>query len=224
MKERPIIYSGPMVRATLNGSKTQTRRLRGLEKVNESPDDWRFERFDRWVEFSDGVSRAAFVNYGTGEALYLKCPYGQPGDLLWVRETWQVRDGGGYYTKADLKLHYTDHPQCGVLWEKDQPPTRAWWRSPIFMPRWASRINLRLTDVRVQRVQDIGEEDAAAEGVFSLDDEFTLQAARLAVHEGRDCVEAVDYFRHLWDSINAKRGHPWAQNDWVWALTFEVAG
>ena len=160
MKERPIIFSGPSVRAILDGRKTQTRRI---------------------VKAPKGMS-AEFAGVD------FACPYGCPGDRLWVRET------HSFYDRECRKPYY----QADIDdWEPGG------WRSPIFMPRWASRITLEITDVRVQRVQEITEAEAKAEGVHCA----VNGSNRLA-------------FATLWDSVNAKRGFSWADNLWVWAITF----
>jgi hypothetical protein len=117
----------------------------------------------------------------------LRCPFGQPGNSrLWVRETWLKTTGGTIWYRADGHDIAKGH-----------------WRPSIFMPRWACRLVLELTAVRVERVQDITVPDALAEGI----QHSTMNAP------------AVE-FRWLWDSINAKRGYSWASNPWVWVLTF----
>ena len=125
----------------------------------------------------------------------LKCPYGAPGDRLWVRETWDT-DGKTIAYRATTPETTTD-------------PEPMRWRPSIHMPRWASRLTLAVTSVRVERVQEITEADARAEGIepqrsdYSGEDSNSLQ------------------FRDLWDSINAARGYGWAVNPWVWVVEFE---
>lgn len=184
-RARPIIFSAPMVRAILADEKTQTRRvcsgnwLRCLD-----PDD----EDDRWTAT-------------------LACPYGWPGDRLWVRETLYTSDGDVFYRADDLAV------DCD-----DQPETDHWKLSgqtipSIFMPRWASRITLEITDVRVQRLQAISEADAQAEGVTA--------ALFAQLWPSLPLPPAADHaFAHLWDSINAKRGFGWDANPWVWAISF----
>jgi hypothetical protein len=181
-KERPIIFSGPMVRAILDGSKTQTRRVMKPQPLSAGP----------------GV-----------------CPYGRIGDRLWVRETWNTVNPEGEPTsilyKADGSVMYRPFPSAEAGWKAEQDAESLdaqRWNTPIFMPRWASRITLEVTDVRVERVQEISEEDAKAEGVKPDPNE------RPYVEDFRED------FEHLWDSINAKRGHSWESNPWVWAITF----
>jgi hypothetical protein len=172
MKERPILFSGPMVRAILDGRKTQTRR------AIRPPMPWR----DGW-----GV--------GLGE---YNCPYGQPGDRLWVRETWapkQWEKGACYRATGDL----LDTGHCQ-------------WRPSIHMPRWASRITLEVIGVRVERLQDISEADAEAEGCEPLPMCGGPEVG------GYNCYQSG--FELLWGSINGKLA-PWSSNPWVWVVEFQ---
>lgn len=132
------------------------------------------------------------------------CPYGRAGDRLWVRETWAW--------SGDKTVAEAERIAQGEVWYRTDP---RWtnpairWRSPIHMPRWASRLTLEITEVRVQRVQEISEEDAKAEGA--------------PFDAGGNEELGVGYrigFCRLWDSLNAKRGYSWESNPWVWALTF----
>ena len=179
--ERPILFSAPMVRAILAGTKTQTRRM-----VNA-----------KWSA---------------------RCPYGQPGDRLWVRETWQAVNGN------DRARHIVTHPRPDRGWLEyaatprlDEPAYK--WRPSIFMPRWASRITLEVTGVRVQRLHDISEADARAEGIdFDPGEGGTFHVAGLA---GCGSDSAVDAYRKLWEAINGLRS--WAANPWVWVVEFKNA-
>lgn len=139
------------------------------------------------------------------------CPYGKVGDRLWVRETWGTGcrphpylgwvDGIEY--KADeAYLDGIESLPLNVIDDQDLDKYSDGWHSPMFMPRWASRITLEITDIRVERVQDITEADAIAEGVESFN--------------------AVASYSYLWNSLNAKRGYPWEKNPRVWVLTFKV--
>src|SRR5262245_50360133 len=147
MKERPILFSGEMVKAILDGRKTQTRRL--IMHQGRPLDDFAFYEVD-----GDEVR--------TESGKQLKCKYGQPGDRLWVRETWRVFGGHQY--------EYQQH-QPSVLYRADFDlfDEEGAWRPSIFMPRWASRITLEITKVRVERLDGISEEDAMAEGVQSTE-------------------------------------------------------
>lgn len=185
MNQRPIVFSSEMIRAILDGRKTQTRRL----MRNQPPTEFKFVGKEtgvhyRWRGYSDFYeSEANFT---------VKCPYGQPGDELWVRETlW--RNGGYVATDKPLIAHN------GKI-------------SAIFMPRLDSRITLKITEIRAERVQWITEDDAKAEGAI-------LEGWKI---DGRMLATRIQYFKELWDSINAKRDYPWDSNPWVWVVAFEV--
>lgn len=223
MKKRPILFSGPMVRAILEGRKTQTRRVAKVfdihRKMKGAPVQWagavhpaRESGFVSWYPGNhQGLPEFTQKQYAKG----FECPYGKPGDRLWVRETWQVRDETSYYTKADNKRHHTTHPGCAEVWEKTQPPEACpAWRSPLFMPRWASRITLEITGVRVERLQDISEADARAEGI-------RYHEASKTYGEGLCFGTATAAFQHLWDRINGK-AHPWQSNPWCWVVAFRL--
>ena len=154
-----------------------------------------------------------------------------PGDLLWVKETWQVATGA---RSGDLgaAVRYREDNSIQACWMPASKPlplglTFARWRSPLFMPRWASRLTLRITDVRVQRVQEISEDDAIAEGAQHYPDIPTgiLQHSRWSMFEPSstdDCLGTARHaFGNYWDHIHAKRA-PWSSNPWVWAISFEV--
>ena len=186
-REHPILFSGPMVRAILDGRKTQTRRV-----VKPQPDV---------SEGYGGCTRLMFKKRN-GEALLnealnapspllypLLCPYGDVGDRLWVRETWSMGGNGPFFkaTDSDGTVHVA-------------------WRPSIHMPRWASRLSLEVTGVRVERVEDITEDDALAEGCFN--------------EKENDGELPSQVYRRLWNSLNAKRGFGWDVNPWVWVISF----
>lgn len=198
MKERPIIFSTPMVRAILEGRKTQTRRVIKL-KPHSTGHEGHAPFYDkytaRWV-FTAGWGLAV-------EQRHIKCPYGWIGDRLWVRETW-------------TDLWVSDWDVGDIVYKASCPEgvSIARWKPSIHMPRWASRILLELTDVRVERLQEIRHTDIWAEGIGDCTDP---EYGRTPYHYGRDKAN----FEHLWDSLNAKRGLGWGSNPWVWALTFK---
>lgn len=208
VKERPILFSGPMVRAILDGRKTQTRRVVKLPKyaTPENAVPWSFAQ--------ENAIRAFTQEYG-GQSLLCNligdlgvhnqlCPYGQPGDRLWVRETFfETRNVSRDSHKRKRGAVY--RADEGVKFGRFDNAT---WRSPIHMPRWASRLTMEITEVSVQRVQEIGVDDARAEGV----DHDTSETS--------DGPRAI--YRRLWDALNAKRGYSWESNPWVWALSFRV--
>lgn len=202
MTEKPILFSAPMVRAILAGQKAQTRR----QIVNLTPDPdgkrWRFGYKTHGVIFQDDARVRDGALDHEGYIKYSK------GDTLWVRESWS-----GLYRYADLK----PRDMGGPFWYwADGNPQKGDWTKPkpsIHMPRWASRITLLVTDVRVQRLQDISEEDAKAEGVVEAPGGWWSAA------EGQSGTTARAAFGILWDSINGT----WDANPWVYAMTFSVA-
>jgi hypothetical protein len=216
MTERPILFSAEMVRAIIEGRKTQTRRA--LKWHDQDDPGWQL----KGMTFDGQFWKSA------GGRLTMPCPYGQTGDRLWVREAWTIHAQSSLtnrdyvYYRADIGNTYLDGT----------------WKPSIFMPRWASRITLEITEVRVQRVQDISTADAEQEGV------------RYPVSPAKEAGKVVPWIavsnplltRHLsktpwthdilmrahwaalWESINAKREggiYAWDRNPWVWAVSFK---
>lgn len=202
VKERPIIFNGEMVRALLEGRKSQTRRTRGLKKVNADPGAWQYHGVDpfgehagKWLFSKDGG--------GTQNCIHIKCPYGAPGDFLWVRETW------GHNGCLTCPVHYkASDPD----WVKESSNPYSRWRSPLHMPRWASRILLEITDIRVERVQDISIEDCRKEG--------SPEISGLPIYHNHGERAHLIWFEDLWDSINEKKGYGWDVNPFVWVIEF----
>lgn len=212
MADRPILFSGPMIRALLKGRKTQTRRvltkLRRFGTVREfGPSDtvgydWHFRDKDaRWHDLRH-------------PELLARLPYAV-GDRLWVREKWSadsryaglpVRDVGG-------PIWY---------WADGEPPCDVTLPFPsIFMPRWASRLTLEVTDVRIQRLQEIDKADAVAEGLIEL------KSGRFVVNQGDQYFGVCSHnprevYSWYWDHLNAQRGFGWDVNPWVVAVSFSV--
>ena len=196
MKERPILFSSAMVRALLAGTKTQTRRAVKVESHQqiEQRDDGR-----DWPWMYDGERDADY---------WMACPYGQPGDRLWVREAW----------RAELTWNTTkpsEIPDEAALWYEadDQPRNngrgtkfKGKLRSSIHIPRAASRITLEITSVRVERLQNISEADAIAEGVRNS---LHLPGGRFA----------RENFENLWWTVNGDGS--WESNPWVWVIEFK---
>lgn len=197
--EHPILFSGPMVRAILDGTKTQTRRA-VKPQPRDVPDGSYVDAYNHTSDWCFWSADNRLVNSvgPIDKTCMWRCPYGKPGDLLWVRETWAKRC-------ADAEQFGTEEVLYKATSMLIVPPA---WKPSIHMPRWASRITLRVTDVRVQRVQEISEEDAIAEGCRGE-------------LRGDTIYPPHAQFAELWDSINAKRGHSWESNPWVWAVTFE---
>ncbi|MGU9856206.1 hypothetical protein [Pseudomonas sp. LF245] len=219
VKERPILFSAPMVRATLEGRKTVTHRAISHKLTN---------RFDEPRGQADVVAGYPLVECDDGYWPAINfCPYGKPGDRLWVRETWycdHFEVMRGPYLKPD-DLNVSEAIDDGTMvyaadgltpYEADQPI----WKPSIHMPRWASRILLEITDVRVERLQDISETQAIAEGVRLMRDGSDTWVSR----EGPGNLftpwpTAKEAFGDLWNSINGP--HAWAANPWVWAVSFK---
>jgi hypothetical protein len=212
---RPILFSGPMVKAILDGRKTQTRRVikpQLEERVSDSGEQglvWLSERSLR-------AGRRDWVLEGMVSA----CPYGIPGVRLWVRETWAVRRlPAGLWVEYQADGHNARLPEPHEHNIRDEGGkvdlTRYVadrWRPSIHMPRWASRITLEITGVRVERVQDISECDAKAEGAEAASDDVLRDTPRGNTYRAG--------FARLWDSINGPRGYGWDVNPWVWVVEF----
>lgn len=213
MKDRPILFSGEMIRARRSGLKTQTRRTRGLNEVNKNPDNWELTNLRVWPG-GDCVT-ATFRQKDWNRVLCINCPYGQPDDRLWVRENFYVQPGLWREGHGEQPLHYAaDVAHRAEVEDYVCKPS-------IHMPRWASRITLEITEVRVQRLQDITAADAIAEGVEPV--AYTKGGSiQYRDHSERTCgfFSPVDSFRTLWDSLNAGRGLGWERNPWVWVIEF----
>jgi hypothetical protein len=212
MKERPILFSAPMVTAILAGKKTQTRRIADMDKLI------RADVRDYGPDF-DGHEWSASIN------AHIRCPYGAPGGRLWVRETWGLfdRDSGGgskgygvawraTHPNLDDAVEWIDGPVDYGYPEAPAAPSLVPsdnWRPSIHMPRWASRLTLEVTSVRVERLHDISESDALAEGC-SASGEWSAA--------GVSTPSARADFGGLWRSINGVES--WAANPWVWVVGF----
>lgn len=242
MKERPILFQGAMVRALLDGRKTQTRRLvkpmpghqstwLTVEKLSRSPramiartnpENWFGAQFAHPLagQFAHGVQ-----NEEWSPLCWVKCPYGEPGDRLWVREAWwhhksSAIEQAGFVGGSVCNL---DRKGCDFHPNQDFDPAKypeLWRKRPsIHMPRWASRITLEITDVRVQRLHEISETDSLAEGIRQMRDGSGTFVGR----EGpgklvTPWLTAKEAYFDLWDDIN---GHgAWRENPWTWAISF----
>lgn len=258
MKEHPIIFSGPMVRAILEGRKTMTRRvvknmpsitLPGVNRIRLE-----LHPFSKTAlagtpgEAIGGPDRLAWIAYdwvenaiGVEEAAWLRCPYGQPGDRLWVRETWWMHDSPRAFDLYDCNATMPNGEKRLIGYDATMgadslESARAYGarkRPSIHMPRWASRILLEVTAVRVERVQDISKEDAKREGLRALTKDGLLFKYGIPDRDGFPGTDDYGWpwadwktdprvaFRSLWDSINAKRGYGWDANPWVWVVEFK---
>lgn len=228
MRERPILFSTPMVQAILVGRKTVTRRV-----LKPQPDsDGGPPLATGWFhpETADGgPGPHTFGVYGVD--WHVRCPYGAPNDRLWVRETFAPVNAHGHKCAArdaafvvlrDGAQQYRDGMPIPAL-PKYAPDAfdGIEWRPSIHMPRWASRITLEVVSVRVERLQEITEEDARAEGVRPSDAAVVFQNdASGRPHQRSDMgMTHLGAFAVLWDQINGKRA-PWVSNPWVWRVEF----
>lgn len=222
MRERPILFSGAMVRALLAGTKTQTRRI-------IKPQPYQDEKGYLWWMWSK-YSGSASINKGdVGDAWFDHCPYGKIGDHLWSRETTNRRpminlltgepldekyDGGAYSADGEDILN-PDGFDIGWWYSRNVCPA-------IHMPRWASRLLLEITEVRVQRLQDISEEDAIAEGIRELPlqekSPGSWWCADPLGNQSLHCRTPRAAYARLWESINGPGS--WESNPLVWAISF----
>lgn len=219
MKARPILFSGPMIQALLDGRKTQTRRV---VKPQPPVTVERCANFALMPPREDGTTHVA--QWMPGMLPLPRCPYGKPGDLLWVRETFSYLESFQFFN-TDVPEHIPD----AWYWADGSPEWGDWTRPKpsIHMPRWASRLTLRLTGVRAERLQDTSDEDAVAEGIEGAEiyggrywRDYSLSDADAQCSPMLE--DPRDSLRTLWDSINAQRGCGWGVNPWVWVLSFEV--
>jgi len=211
--ERPILFSGEMVRAILEGRKTQTRRIVKNLVNTVVGTEYSFH------ETKDGIWEVGF-DYGNGMGdflRYINCPYGKPGDRLWVRETWVFRGTdmsrlGRSHLHQDVVVQYPANKWNEII-EIDCLEAEKWMKrgnknhSSIHMPRWASRILLEVVSVRVERLKEISLADINAEGT-----PYTLH------RDKRPYGSRREHFQRLWDSINGN--HQWVFNPWVWVIEF----
>lgn len=235
MKEHPIIFSGSMVRAILDGKKTQTRRV--IKHQPSGPEIFPPNQFcDQWY-FRD----AYYACEGNDIGRYVSCPYGVVGDRLWVRETFcpiNITQPLERYTlscyRARVKFAYAaDH--ATQYRPVDAAGNERLWKPAIHMPRWASRITLEVVSVRADRLQEISEADARAEGAscclwyepFGKEEGDSINLSGDAInpvhpsHGGERGISYRNGFATLWDSINAKRGYGWDTNPYVWVIEFK---
>lgn len=218
MTERPILFSAPMVRALLDGTKTQTRRV---------------VKFAEVLDFEKGADGSWHVRTAGG-ITRVRCPYGVPGDLLWVRENFSAEEldngnDGLRYPADKAWMPIDGTAEAAERWvhvfhydQKRRP--RGSEIPSIHMPRWASRLTLQITDVRLERLNDCSEDDALAEGVC-WSDQWQAFVVPGVEHPNKDFpvlsrATAREMYAALWDTINGSG--EWLANPWVWAVSFEV--
>lgn len=213
MKSRQILFTAPMVRAILDGSKTQTRRIGKCQKDDAT---------ELAVEYSMHATRGevavatyrAFPDGGSARWGLCECPYGIQGDRLWVRETFQFvhANSDGQRNTFSSATPFTQHDYKWIEYaatpKDNEPPPK--WKPSIFMPRWVSRITLEIVSVRVERLKTISPHDCFQEGV-------RCPGCDSSGHE--PCVEMVGKYKKLWESLNGKGS--WKKNPWVWVITFK---
>jgi hypothetical protein len=246
MKERPILFSAPMVRAILDGSKTQTRRVAPIADLDiklhgRDMVSWgvSFSKPTKGVlasysggKFSDDQARRIIASQFN--------PYGQPGDRLWVKENYRFTNDLDRYSASQIAQLCLDagykSPWAPIHFEADGQrknwehtstpqhegvPVAGKLRPNIFMPRWASRIDLEITGVRVERLQDISEEDAIAEGVERHPD-FPTMWKRGPLHGDQNTMTNTAFprlaYRSIWEQISGPES--WDANPWVWVIEF----
>jgi hypothetical protein len=195
MKERPILFSSEMVRAILSGHKTQTRRILKWQPIDilsmNVPNQW-----------------CTLDTREPDHGSVMKCRFGIPGDRLWVRETWAKAPHGYVY-----KANFSGSEGSEVIDIPTGDTCPLIWKPSLFMPRVVSRITLEIVNVRVERIQDISEKDAEAEGIHLLglpiEDRHNHPRKHIAA------------FKECWNLINAKKGFGWDINPWVWVIEFK---
>lgn len=224
MKERPILFSTDMVKAILEGRKTQTRRI--IKPRNESG------LFQVGIDKQTGKVVTIWACDGNEQWEYdMSCPYGDIGNTLWVRETWSLNpffNETEVHDNEDHDIISNDEPY--LYKAKDKPFEGHKWRPSIFMPRKAARIFLEVTGIRVERLQEINEEDAKAEGIqadFWEEVKSTVYRDYMTDTKGYGNPEVdypvtsfpIDSFKSLWQSINGEES--WEENPFVWVIEFK---
>lgn len=219
MKETPIIMSGNHPRLILDELKTMTRRTWGLEGINQDPDKYKLyaaqESLQRFY---------TFFNRQDEPLKFAKCPYGQVGQRLWVKETWETEQRYDDLKPSELPedariLYLADgavRTNLGIFYPTEIPTWFGKIRPSLFMPRWASRITLEITSLKAERLQEITLPDIVLEGV-DIPSEY-----RGITNPTGKFYAIRQLFEDLWDSLNAKRGHPWDNNDWIWVIGFRM--
>lgn len=213
--ERGILFKTPMVKAILDLIKIMTRRLKGLEVMNECPDKWKPYEGDFYIDKKGRLCQKFHNGIRSEHAV---CPYGKKGDILWVRETYEHGCMGGYIYKADrTSEEIKDFHHAGYKWK----PSR-------FMPKVAARIWLEIEELSVERLQDISGDDAVMEGIEPLAMSFMqiAESGQLYFDYSKprqffnDGLPPFWSFNSLWCKING--GTSWELNPWVWVIKFKV--
>lgn len=206
MKQHPILFNTAMVRAILDGRKTQTRRKIGHQPTSDK--DVHIGLFHPKVIDSEGFYRAGNAvlgAYSTDGEWLGKSPYGEIGDQLWIRETWA--EAGTM--DPSLFIYRADYPNCvPTEYENIPPANEITWKPSIHMPSEASRITLEITNLRIERLQNISEQDAIQEGTIG---------GHGAIPNYQYSATPLEHFKHIWEST----GGDWNTNPWVWVIEFK---
>lgn len=232
MKERGMIFNGEMVRALLDGRKTQTRRIvKGTDSAVKFCKEWNINGEEVFVVL--GEKDHTGMNPVLGA---ISCPFGAVGNRIWVREAFRVHsratDVATLVYKASERNSWTEQTHRVPVAVCNKPATPEKWTPSLHMPRWASRILLEITDVRVERLNAISEEDAQREGVHTEVWDQTVVARNYAARDeffqfwSEDMPHYVEMnqlyrssFRSLWESIYGSEN--WLANPWVWVIEFK---
>lgn len=203
VKERPILFSTDMVKAILDGNKTQTRRVMKAQPSGS---------YNNIIQgnYSDGEEAFLYVAVGQEQADFYKCHYGQKGDVLWVKETWcdmrtasMPDDNGLRYKASTGKNNFT-------------------WKSPLFMPKKAARIWLKITNVRVERLKDISAQDAIAEGIKYSNSKAGFCGYDYLSGGYNLMTSAQQSFFYLWKKVHKIDRYAELENPWLWVVEFDV--
>jgi len=210
--ERPILFSTPMVQAILQGRKTQTRRV--IKEAKGWDYNWHVAKIKE--EHKDGINRYEMRCGSQYSTKIFKCPYGKVGDILWVKETSIVNKNAcrRFFVADGYKKSISEETGRPFDYEKVVPS--------IFMPKLAARIWLEITNIRVERLQDISEEDARAEGAYKVYEDENGNFYHPEAETARLVGDHGDYktgFKAIWQSINGKER--WISNPWVWVVEFK---
>ncbi|WP_313439410.1 hypothetical protein [Atlantibacter hermannii] len=222
MKERGMIFNGEMVRAILDGRKTQTRRIISERHLN---------LIDLGSQIGECYPLECGIDHENSQSYYREhCQFGKPGDRIWVRETYQgplfdyehmeaYLEDNSKFEKPDFCVYRADGKPAPEFYDADDN-LHCCWRPSIHMPRWASRITLEITGVRVERLNGISETDAKAEGI-DMEALFDSQDCYdcIADHNMTGRPTATGSFKYLWESIYGAES--WQANPWVWVIEFK---
>jgi hypothetical protein len=222
MKETGILFKPVLIKSILKDIKTETRRTQGLDEINKNPDAWEYKGY---LSNKDTIT-VFFSN--NGKTIRIKSPYGKSGDRLWVKETWAE-----IFNDIDLlhtdETHFEYKVDTGNKYPGEWPddegddPECPRWKSPMFMPRRATRLILSIKQIRIERLHSISEKYAQKEGIplqFSFDDKKTTnKKAGYSLTPGYIASSYRDAFHYFWEYINGPGS--WQINPWVWVIKFK---